>query len=607
MHTMKRSVLIFALFATLHAQSQMADTVQLDEILVQDNRYPVKFAETMRAITVITAKEIASMPALTVQDILSYSASVDIRQRGVNGGQADISIRGGSFDQCLLLIDGVKFSDPQTGHHMMNIPVLVQDIERIEILRGSASRIFGQNGFSGAINIITKKDFKKKLSAELSGGHYAYRSGHIALSGVSKKKWGHRISLGHTATDGYTDNLDLNSFQGLYQSSMPLGKESQLRFMAGMQQKAFGAQYFYTPPAAKFREYEKTLAAFGTLSGQFTRLANLTVNLNWRRHEDEFRLWRDSTHKGVNNHVSYVYSLDANLFKQWKYGVSSLGIDLRSEQILSTALDTHQRNISAFFIEHRLPKHKVFSAVIGTNISFISGYGWVAYPGADLGIRLSALLRLKFSVGRSFRVPTFTDLYYKDGGPSSLGNPNLKPEEAWTYEGGLALVMQNFRASATGFVRDASSLIDWQKTNPTDLTWMAVNVEGITTKGIETDLSYTLKKALISQVRLAYTYMETDQIETSQVSRYVYDYLKHQVVSSIQINYTKQLSQTFYYRFMERVSYPAAHVLDTRLNFQSTTWGAWLQWENLTQTSYYQLRNVPMPKTWVRMGISLRL
>ncbi|MHB1278242.1 MAG: TonB-dependent receptor plug domain-containing protein [Bacteroidia bacterium] len=607
MHTTKRSFLILALFSALRAQSQIADTIQLDEVLVQDNRYPVKFAESMRAISIITAEEIATMPALTVPEILSYSTSIDIRQRGVNGGQADISIRGGSFDQCLILIDGVKFSDPQTGHHMMNIPVLVQDIERIEVLRGSASRIFGQNGFSGAINIITKKDFKKKLQAELIGGQYAYRSGHVALSGETKKKWGNRISLGHTATEGYADNLDLNNFQGLYQSSLPLGKESQLRFMAGMQQKAFGAQYFYTPPAAKFREYEKTLAAFGTLSGQFTRLANLTVNLNWRRHEDEFRLWRDSTHKGVNNHVSYVYSMDANINKKWKYGVSSLGIDLRNEQINSTALDTHQRNIYAVFVEHRFPKHKVLSAVIGTNISFISGYGWVAYPGADLGIRLSALLRLKFSVGRSYRVPTFTDLYYNDAGPSSLGNPNLKPEEAWTYEGGLSFALQNLRASVTGFVRDASSLIDWQKTTPADLTWMSVNVAGITTKGMETNLSYTLKKSLISQVRVAYTYLETDQIQTNQVSRYVYDYLKHQVVASMQFNFSKQLSQTVYYRFMERVSYPAAHVLDTRLNFQSKTWGVWLQWENLTQTKYYQLRNVPMPKTWVRMGISVRL
>lgn len=603
----KKSFLFFAFCISLNTYSQLRDTIQLDEVLVQDNRYPVKFAESMRSITILSAEEIASMPALTVQEVLSYAAGIDIRQRGVNGGQADISIRGGSFDQCLILIDGVKFSDPQTGHHMMNIPVMVQDIERIEVLRGPASRIFGQNGFSGAINIITKKDYTKSLHAELAGGQHTYRSGQISVSGETKKKWGHRLSLGHTATDGHSDNLDLVNFQGLYQSSLPLGKESQLRFMSGLQQKAFGAQYFYTPPAAKFREFEKTLAAFGTLSAQFARLSNLTVNLNWRRHEDEFRLWRDSTHKGVNQHVSFVYSIDGNMNKKWKYGISSFGFDLRNEQIKSSALDTHQRNISAFFIEHRLPKHKVISAVIGTNISFISGYGWVAYPGADLGIRLSALFRLKFSVGRSFRVPTFTDLYYKDGGPSSLGNPNLKPEEAWTYEGGLSFTMQDIRASLTGFVRDASSLIDWQKANPGDLTWMAMNVEGILTRGIETDLVYNFHHSMLHQFRLAHTYLDTDQLQSDRVSRYVYDYLKHQVVASVQINYTKQLSQTFYYRFMERVSYPAAHVLDTRLNFQSTKWGAWLQWENLTQTSYYQLRNVPMPKTWARMGISLHL
>jgi len=606
---MKRPLVILALMlgGINASQAQLNDTFELGEVLVQDNRFPVKFSESMRNITIITSKEIAAMPSTSVQEVLSYVTSLDVRQRGAGGGQADISLRGGSFDQCLILIDGVKFSDPQTGHHMMNIPILPQDIERIEILRGSASRIFGQNGFSGAVNIVTKKEYQKSINAEISTGQYASGNAQISISNENKKGWGNRLSLGYSSSAGYQENRDFTNLQGLYQSRYQLSNHSQIRLLAGIQQKAFGAQYFYTPPVAKYKEYEETLAAFGTLSGQFTKLANLTINLNWRRHQDEFRLWRDSTERGVNKHVSYVYSFDANIYEKWKYGISSLGIDIRNEQILSSALDTHDRSIAAVFLEHQFPKQKTLNAVIGTNISYITGYGWVAYPGAEVGIRINSMLKTNLSIGRSYRVPTFTDLYYTDGGPTSLGNAKLKPEEAWTYEAGLVFQLGNFFLQSSYFLRDASTLIDWQKENPNDKTWLAMNIIGTQTNGIEAQATYKFKTPLIKQAKLAYTYLTSSRIETVNTSRYVYDYLKNQIVASIELAYTSHIGQSIYYRYMERIGYPTAHVVDTRLRYHHTNWSAWLQWENITQTQYFQVRNVPMPQTWVRVGLSVSL
>lgn len=562
----------------------------------------------MRNITVISANDIKAMPATNVQEILSYVSGVDIRQRGAGGGQADISIRGGSFDQCLILIDGVKFSDPQTGHHMMNIPVLPEDIERIEILRGSASRIFGQNGFSGAINIVTKKSYQKQLHADLSYGQYNSPNLRASAAFETTKDWGNRLSLGYASSDGYEDNRDFTTLQGLYQSRYQISNQSQIRLTAGLQKKAFGAQYFYTPPVAKFREYEETIAAFGTLSGQFTKLANLTVNLNWRRHQDEFRLWRDTTLRAVNNHVTHVYSFDANIYEQWKAGTSSFGIDIRNEQIASTALDTHGRSIAAVFLEHRFPKHKIINAVIGTNISYISGYGWVAYPGAEFGLRINPLLKTNFSVGRSYRVPTFTDLYYTDGGPSSLGDPNLKPEEAWTYEAGFVFEYADFLVQSNYFLRDASTLIDWQKNNPSDPTWLAMNVNGNQTQGAEVQVTYNSKLPILKTARLAYTYLTSSKINTvNTTSRYVYDYLPHQVIGSVDMAYTPKIIHSVYYRYLERVGYPSAHVLDSRIRYQEMYWSGWLQWDNLTQTSYYQVRFVQMPTSWIRLGLSISL
>lgn len=606
---MKRPLVILAVMfgGYMTSQAQLSDTIQLGEVLIQDNRYPVKFSESMRNITVISSQEIQAMPATNVQEILSYVTGVDIRQRGAGGGQADISIRGGSFDQCLILIDGVKFSDPQTGHHMMNIPLLPQDIERIEILRGSASRIFGQNGFSGAINIVTKKSYQKQLSAELSYGQYNSPTANASAAFETKKNWGNRLSIGYASSEGYEDNRDFTTLQGLYQSRYLLNNHSQIRLLAGLQQKSFGAQNFYTPPAAKYREYEETMATFGTLSGQFTKLANLTVNLNWRRHHDEFRLWRDSTHKAVNKHLTHVYSFDANIHEKWKYGVSSFGIDIRNEQIQSNALDTHERSIGALFFEHRFPKHKIINAVIGTNVSYITGYGWVAYPGAELGLRINSLLKTNFSIGRSYRVPTFTDLYYTDGGPTSLGNSNLKPEEAWTYEAGLVFEYGGLLIQSNYFLRDATSLIDWQKDQPTDKTWLAMNVDGTQTQGAELQLTYRSQIPILKTARLAYTRLASTKIESANTSRYVYDYIPNQLVASIDLAYSKHIFQSVYYRYLERIGYPSAHVVDTRVRYQQNKWSAWVQWENLTQATYYQVRYVQMPTTWARIGLSIRL
>ncbi len=602
----KRWISAIALAVSYGLSAQMNDTLDLGEVLVRDNRYPVKFSETLRNITVLQAEELRNMPALSLQDVLSYVNSMDIRQRGVGGVQADMTMRGGNFDQCLVLIDGVKFSDPQTGHHMLNLPLNPGDIERIEVLRGSASRIFGQNGFAGAINIITRKDFRKGGSAALSYGQYGTGNLNLSLQGQTGKHLGQRISIGLATSDGYGANRDYRIGQFFYQGRYLLGNSAQLRLTGGMQAKNFGAQYFYTAPASGFSEYEETRMAFATLSGQFSGLSNLSFNLNWRGHADQFRLWREQHDRGVNQHYSNVYSADANLYHKSRFGVSSAGMEVRLETINSNSLGVHDRGIAGIFLEHRLPKMEHLSLVAGTNISYISGYGWVAYPGAEAGWNLGHGLRLNASLGRSFRVPTFTDLYYTDAGPSSLGNPNLEPESAWTYEGGLIWQKNRIIVQANYYYRSANTLIDWQKSSPTSATWMAVNVNGNVGQGLELQAEYRSKLPLIKQVRLGYTYGINGQLPGENISRYVYDYLRHQVVAALQLRYGKHFEQGIYYRYLERVSYPTAHVLDSRFSFVTKRLQVWVQYENITGTRYFLTRNVPMPEGWLRLGVNFR-
>ena len=115
---------------------------KVKEIEIQSDRVPMLYSETSRVVEVITKEQIQQMPAQTIDDILKFALNVDVRQRGDFNVQSDISIRGGSNEETLILLNGVKINDPQTGHYNINIPVDINDIERIEILEGPGARIF---------------------------------------------------------------------------------------------------------------------------------------------------------------------------------------------------------------------------------------------------------------------------------------------------------------------------------------------------------------------------------------------------------------------------------------------------------------------------------
>ena len=165
---MKVNFSIF-LFFTLHfllSQQPVNDQV-LDEVVVSSSKINLPFSKNFRTIKIISSKEIATSSASNVSDLLQQTIGIDIRKRGVSGTQGDLYIRGGGFDQTLLLIDGMKMDDSQTGHHTLNMILPLYLIERIEIIKGPAARIFGQNAFNGAINIVTKE--LKSVSTDDNG------------------------------------------------------------------------------------------------------------------------------------------------------------------------------------------------------------------------------------------------------------------------------------------------------------------------------------------------------------------------------------------------------------------------------------------------------
>jgi len=209
--------------------------VELQNLVIRENRMQTPFSESARSIFVVTREQLQQMPVQSLNEALSYVPGVDMRQRGPAGVQADVSIRGGTFEQTLVLINGIKMSDPQTGHHLMNLPLDIDNVERIEVLKGPAARIYGQNAFSGAINIVTKVPSEPVAVFSGYAGDFETFGGSISAA-LPGKTYGQYLAVSRDQSGGYRTNSDYEITNAFYQSYLARFKGWKVRrlyFLSG--------------------------------------------------------------------------------------------------------------------------------------------------------------------------------------------------------------------------------------------------------------------------------------------------------------------------------------------------------------------------------------
>ncbi len=416
--------------------------VTTDEVVVTAARVPMLWSEAGRMLTVIGKEEIANAPARSIQDLLEYAVNVDVRQRGNFGVQSDISMRGGTFDQTLILLNGIKINDPQTGHHNMNLPIELDNVERIEILQGPASRVYGPNAFSGAINIITNSAGRRNLHLSLSEGEYntysAAAGGCFNLGRVNNY-----VSFTKKNSEGYMPNTDYNLANFFYRAGTRLAGGT-LEAQAGYTDKAFGANSFYS---AKYPDqFERTRTTFATIKYTAGTGLRFTPSLYWRRHNDKFELFRNaapSWYKNHNYHRTDVLGGGANLSYISDLGTTSAGVEVRYEGILSNVLGkplstpisvpgeggamftrSDSRVNTSLFLEHSVTAG-ICSASFGVMLNDNTAFGFKAFPGMDVNLKITGGASVFASANKALRIPTFTDLYYS--APNMTAYPAPSP------------------------------------------------------------------------------------------------------------------------------------------------------------------------------------
>jgi iron complex outermembrane receptor protein len=613
---------------------------KLDEIEISAQRSPALYSQVARVVTVISAKEIEAAPAQNIQELLKYVAGIDVRQRGADGIQADISIRGGTFDQTLILLNGVNITDPQTGHHNLNIPIPFNQIERIEILEGPAARVYGPNAFSGAINIVTRSPRNKMLMANISTGSYKYFDTDLA-GNFSTGNLLHSISMNYRKSDGYISNTDFND-KGIYYLNNYENKSGKLTLQAGYSDKEFGANSFYTPKYPN--QFEEVKSLVSSVKWESNSKLHLTPLIYWRRHQDRFELFRENppawytTH---NYHLTDTYGGNLNSWVQWKFGKSAFGVEYRSENILSNVLGkpldepvevpgeqafftkSDSRNTISGFIEHVYYADKwIVSAGLMANYISGSGRGINIFPGIEASYQLSSSFKVFGNYNTSLRMPTFTDLYYS--GPTNIGNPDLNPELTSAFETGLNYNSKIINGRIVIYYKKGHDIIDWVKLEQTD-KWQPQNLTELSSYGTEIQAQANLEKAFgrFWPERFAVNWLFSDisKDESEYISYYVLDYLKNKINISLEKEIINNLKLDIHSTYQQRegtytsfengkwgkeTDYEPFWLFDSKLSYKYRNYGIFASVSNIFDIHYYDIGNVQQPGRTFKIGLSFQ-
>ena len=614
-------------------------------------------------ITILSRKDIANIPVQTTAELLGYIEGVDLRQRGPNGVQADIQIQGGTFDQVLVLIDGVRLTDPQTGHHMLNLMVPPEAIERIEIIKGAAARRYGINALSGVVNIVTQKSanpgiyattyvgsgFNKDTTTQNTYNNKGVRL-MAGLQGNGVQGW---VSAGYDQGNGYRHNTDFRTFRSSIKlSSIPVKEtDIQLYFLGGIIHNAFGANGFYAAPTDKnsFETVNTQLGSFGAIKKLKT--GQLEAKINARYNNDHYVFVRSNPALYQNFHNSTTFMPEITYNVSGEFWQMALGVEARKEWMESSNLGNHDRTFYGNYVDIATTPTRGVKVNFGMYRLYSKETGQIFYPGADVLVALipekymnQAKLNFFASWGTGQRLPTFTDLYYS--GPSNLGNPNLLPESARTIEMGLRKTGRKIHAQAGVFRRTQQQMIDRIKDSLT-APWQPVNLMGTNfwIEGYEFRvvgnkyINYASPFEKLGLLSIRWTLGATQlrqmsyRVKMKGYSQYAANFLPIQYLASLNLQTKFGIQFTTQFRYMERTAagFDAGSgysMLDMRLAYQVKRtikgtgltylpdevpapiklpyqYSIWINAQNVLNTQYKEIASVPLMPRWITFGITV--
>lgn len=600
--------------------------LQIDEVGVTGT-LAVPTRSVMPPTSLFDRKAEAAAPLQTLEAALRLAPGVDVRERGGKGVQADISIRGGSFDQTMVLLNGINFTDARTGHQSHSLPIDLDCIAGVELIDG----VTGVGAYAGAVNVRTAPLRPTYLRLEGTGGQYGYAYGNLS-GAITKGRFSLFVAGSYRRNDGYMHNTDFANWNGFVRMNYDSERAGFFDFQAGYQKRDFGSNGFYA--AYNPDQFEATETILGSLRWVKT-LGAVTLNssVSYRKNFDRYD-WTRGTPMNYHNTDNVGAEIWADY--DWHWGRTSLGGDYAYNHIYSTNLGetlltphgkyTHgvDRHVGNFWLRHN-KQWRRFDVSGSVGIS-TSPYGTSSLWNISGGYRPIAPLRIGAGIAQSMRLPTFTDLYYSS--PAQINNLDLGPEHAITYRLNADYARNGWNATADLFYRDGRDIIDWVWRPDMGDKWHSEQSSRLGTVGVSVNGSHTWKTGFVRRVMLSYGYLHSDRRGDVQVSSSM-DYMRHKAAASLEVRFLRRCSlvvtgalfdryggYTAYLRdengvlltddtgamVTEMRDFKSYFLLDARLAWEKGCCKVYIDATNLTDTDYFDFGGIALPGQWFTAG-----
>ncbi len=585
-------ILAHVLALLARAQQQPSTPARQEQVIVTGTYSPIPWNEADRTVPTI---DTAQSPSLyrNAMDALQNLSAVDLEQRAP-GIQGDLTIRGSSFEQTLVLVNGLRLNDAQTGHNSLDLPFPFEAIQRIEVLEGSGSTLYGADAVGGAVNFITGPPHASELRLGAGLGSFGTNAQNGSLACIENAVT-EQLTFTRELSTGFMPDRDYRSLalasETTYKSALGLSD-----LLLGVSDRPFGAAGFY----GDYPSWERTKGWFAGLNQQLGD--DTQIAFGYRRHTDLFVLFRDQPWIYTNRHLAESWE---GALRRQNALTSKLrfyyGLEGYRDTISSNNLGHHTRDRGALYAAFDARALKRFSLNIGAREEYFTGGHTVFTPSVSGGYWIDRRFKLHAAIGSAFRLPTFTDLYYSD--PANLGNPNLLPERAWNYEAGLHVHLSRATADFIGFQRRDRNDIDYVRTETSDV-WHAENIDRLNFTGFEAILRFDLLRS--QHFDISYTGLHGSQNALpGEQSKYVFQYPVHSAVTSWQGVIPGRLTGRVRLGVLDRYGTDPYPLLELSLERQFPHVKPYVQLSNLTNTGYEEIPGVRLPGRSYLAGIEI--
>jgi outer membrane cobalamin receptor len=558
--------------------------LQAQTVTVTTTIPPVPLAESNRAVQTIDVRDQPLLVPSAV-DVLRQDSSLNVQARAPMGVQADLSIRGTTFEQSLILINGLRVDDPETGHLNLDLAVPLDALTRVDALHGSGSTFYGSDAIGGAVNFVTARPDRISLIARSGVGNYGSLENHLRADYVTSR-FSEELTGSRDTSNGFMADRNYSSNAVASESWLRLVGNNTTDVLLAASDRPYGANQFYGP----YDSWERTKGWFAAIQQQLGE--RTSASIAYRRHTDLFVLFLHDPDFYRNNHITGAWQSAVRRADPLGTNTTlSYGLEANGDSIDSTNLGVHARNQGAGYVNLSLRSLKRLSLSVGGRVQVFSGGGSVFSPSIATAYALSSTVRARVSAGHGYRLPTYLDLYYSD--PTTIGNPNLKPESSWSYEGGFDWTPSRapLTLSATGFSLHQRNGIDYSKY---DLSkpWQATNVANFAYNGAEADLRLRLRRS--QQLHLSYTAVQATSPPSGLISMYAFNYAAQSALLSWTAQLRTHISASTQLAVVQKTTQAPYPLWDAALARNAGRVRPYIRALNLSGTNYQEIPGVPL-------------